>query len=78
MGDLLYTLFNYPSEGFFKAATSDLVDNKIWNSVFAIEQGYAYRRSMTCRDMGFQFGKVFQGMLAFEIPDEILFGEVSA
>ena len=27
MGDLLYTLFNYPSEGFFKAQNSNLVDN---------------------------------------------------
>ena len=56
----------------------NLVDNQIWNAVFAIEQGYAYRRSMTCRDMGFQFGRIMQGLLAFEIPDEILFGEVSA
>ena len=27
LGDLMYTLFNYPSEGFFKAQTSDLVNN---------------------------------------------------
>ena len=77
MGDLLYTLFNYPSEGFFKAADSELVENQLWNAVFALEQGYAYRRSQTCIEVGYEFGRIFQGMLAFEIPDEILFGEVS-
>merc|ERR1719331_211990 len=27
LGDMLYTMFNYPSEGFFKAQTSNLADN---------------------------------------------------
>ena len=27
MGDLLYTAWNYPAEGFFEAADSELVDN---------------------------------------------------
>ena len=76
VGDLLYTLMNYPAEGFFKAADSELVDNQIWNAVFALEQGAVTRRSMTCLNAGFAVGQILQGMLAFAIPDEILFGEV--
>merc|ERR1711865_354215 len=56
VGDLLYTLMNYPAEGFFKAADSELVDNQIWNAVFALEQGAVYRRSMTCMNAGFAVG----------------------
>ena len=77
-GDLLYTLLYFPVEGFFEGSQSAIVSNQIWNAVSAIEQGFSQRRSQSCRALGYEIGRIYQAVISFEVPDEILFSSVNA
>ena len=77
-GDLAYTLFYFPIEGFFQGSQSSLVQNQIWNAVFSLEQGFVGRRSQSCRALGYEVGRIYQAIISFEIPDEILFASVNS
>ena len=40
LGDVLYTVFNYPIEGFFNAQTDPTVSNQIWDAVLNLYTGW--------------------------------------
>ena len=77
-GDLAYTLLYFPIEGFFQGSKSSLVSNQIWNAIYAIQQGFAGRRSQSCRALGYEFGRIYQAIISFEVPDEVLFSSVNS
>ena len=75
-GDMIYTILQYPVEGYF--STDPLTQNQLWEAFLAIWQGWVGRRSMRCKDVGFQIGRIQQALLSFEIPTQILYSEVNA
>ena len=40
LGDLLYTVLNYPIEGFFNAQTDPTIKNQIWDAVLNLYVGW--------------------------------------
>jgi len=72
----------FPIEGFFKGydytgATNDEVSNKIWSSTENLWKAWMQRRSMTCQEMGYNFGVIYQAIINFEVQSEMLYHEVS-
>jgi len=58
-GDLIYSVLYFPVEGFFLGQFDPTIENKIWNAVYNIYQGFYQRQSMTCMEAGFQAGVIF-------------------
>ena len=84
LGDLMYTVLNYPIEGFFQAQTDPTINNQIWTAVLSLYQGWNQPKLydpnlggananlanvMTCNDVGFHFGRIYQALLQFDLPD---------
>ena len=77
-GDLAYTLLYFPVEGYFKGLQNDLVENQIWNALLAIEKDFHGTASLDCKQLGYELGQIYQAILSFEVPDEVLFSSVNA
>ena len=74
---MLYTLVNFPVQGYFEGAISKYPKkNQLWDNCYALVQGWHLKRSMTCQDAGYHFGRMWQAILAFEIPDELHYDKV--
>ena len=78
LGDLAYAVLKFPVEGFFEGQLKEGVQNQIWDAIFALWQGWNLTRSQTCKEVGFQFGRIYQALINFNVPDQILFSSVSA
>ena len=65
MGDLIFTMTQFPIEGFFAGNLKEGVDNQVWNAVYALWQGWNLRRSQTCLEVGYQLGQIYQAVINF-------------
>ena len=71
-------MVQFPFEGFFEAASNPSINNQIWNAVESLYKGWNYKKSQSCLEVGFEFGRIYQALINFEIPDQILYAEVRA
>mmetsp|Transcript_12892 Transcript_12892/g.21812 ORF Transcript_12892/g.21812 Transcript_12892/m.21812 type:complete len:136 (-) Transcript_12892:40-447(-) len=78
LGDLIYTVLQFPFEGYFEAKQNPQINNQLWSAVLSLYKGWKQRKSMTCREAGYEFGRIYQAMISFEIPDQILYDLVDA
>lgn len=65
LADLAYTIYNVAKEGFFDGLYDSAVENAIWSDSYALRQGLYGRESMSCLQVGFRAGSVFQSLVNF-------------
>ena len=79
---MMYTMTQFPVEGFFKGydidgQANDAVANKMWKCTERLYKGWMQRRSMTCSEVGYNLGVIYQSLINFEVQSEMLYHEVS-
>ena len=75
--DLMFVITNVPIEGFLKGKNEPTIDNPIWDAFLQIYKASDERASMTCKDFGFQLGKIWGTLINFTVPTDLYYDQVA-
>lgn len=75
--DLVYSVVNVPIEGFLEGKNDNTVLNEIWDIIYDLYQNFDGKRSMTCKQTGYIFGRLWAKLMNFEAPNALYYADVS-
>ena len=75
--DLIYVVYNTPVEGFFKGKNDPTINNVVWDAFLVLYKASEGRASLTCKDFGFQMGRIWGTLINFTVPIELFYDQVA-